>query len=774
MKKMLLLLIVGFALNPLYGQLTQTIRGTVRDAASESPISYATVMIKGTTIGTTTDEDGNFLLSGVPVGRHDVEVSFMGYQPATFKEVQVVSSKQSILTVMLRENAIALGEVTVKPTINKTETLNPMTTVSGKTITVEESKRFAGAFDDPARLVSSFAGVASDVSNNGIVVRGNAPKFLQWRLEDVEIPNPNHFAEVTGFGGGGLAALSNQVLGNSDFFSGAFPSEYGNALSGIFDMKLRNGNNNKREHTAQVGITGLDFASEGYLKKGGKSSYIFNYRYSTMSLLSSLLPENADALSYQDLSFKFNLPTRSAGTFSVWGTGLIDRSGQKAKTNPEEWEYVKHRNKEEVQQYMFATGVGHKYYFNDNTFLKSTIALTSSQLDYVTDRMDTLQSLHPYQTIKNTLWNAVVSTSLTKKFSRRHTNKTGIQYTAMIYDMLLRNSALLGAPLQTVSNGTGTTGVVMAYTNSTIHPSDRLTLNVGVNMQTFLLNGKTTVEPRVGVKYQLNPRHSIGLAYGMHSRLEQLNYYFTRNEQGQYNNHDLDFTRAHHLVASYNIDLGKNLFLRIEPYVQQQYSVPVIEGTSFSLTNLKSDWFLHDNLVNKGEGVNYGIDVTFERFLSHGYYFLITGSLFNSRYKGGDAVWRDSRFNRSYLFNALAGKEWAVGKSKQNVLSLNLRFSYQGGDRYSPVDMKKTIEKQEVVYDETKAYSLQLSPSFVSHFTISYLVNKKNVSHEFAFKVLNATGYKEFYGHLYNLKTGAVTEDREATVLPNISYKLQF
>ncbi len=774
MKKMLLLLIVGFALNPLYGQLTQTIRGTVRDAASESPISYATVMIKGTTIGTTTDEDGNFLLSGVPVGRHDVEVSFMGYQPATFKEVQVVSSKQSILTVMLRENAIALGEVTVKPTINKTETLNPMTTVSGKTITVEESKRFAGAFDDPARLVSSFAGVASDVSNNGIVVRGNAPKFLQWRLEDVEIPNPNHFAEVTGFGGGGLAALSNQVLGNSDFFSGAFPSEYGNALSGIFDMRLRNGNNNKREHTAQVGITGLDFASEGYLKKGGKSSYIFNYRYSTMSLLSSLLPENADALSYQDLSFKFNLPTRSAGTFSVWGTGLIDRSGQKAKTNPEEWEYVKHRNKEEVQQYMFATGVGHKYYFNDNTFLKSTIALTSSQLDYVTDRMDTLQSLHPYQTIKNTLWNAVVSTSLTKKFSRRHTNKTGIQYTAMIYDMLLRNSALLGAPLQTVSNGTGTTGVVMAYTNSTIHPSDRLTLNVGVNMQTFLLNGKTTVEPRVGVKYQLNPRHSIGLAYGMHSRLEQLNYYFTRNEQGQYNNHDLDFTRAHHLVASYNIDLGKNLFLRIEPYVQQQYSVPVIEGTSFSLTNLKSDWFLHDNLVNKGEGVNYGIDVTFERFLSHGYYFLITGSLFNSRYKGGDAVWRDSRFNRSYLFNALAGKEWAVGKSKQNVLSLNLRFSYQGGDRYSPVDMKKTIEKQEVVYDETKAYSLQLSPSFVSHFTISYLVNKKNVSHEFAFKVLNATGYKEFYGHLYNLKTGAVTEDREATVLPNISYKLQF
>lgn len=774
MKKMLLLLIVGFALNPLYGQLTQTIRGTVRDAASESPISYATVMIKGTTIGTTTDEDGNFLLSGVPVGRHDVEVSFMGYQPATFKEVQVVSSKQSILTVMLRENAIALGEVTVKPTINKTETLNPMTTVSGKTITVEESKRFAGAFDDPARLVSSFAGVASDVSNNGIVVRGNAPKFLQWRLEDVEIPNPNHFAEVTGFGGGGLAALSNQVLGNSDFFSGAFPSEYGNALSGIFDMRLRNGNNNKREHTAQVGITGLDFASEGYLKKGGKSSYIFNYRYSTMSLLSSLLPENADALSYQDLSFKFNLPTRSAGTFSVWGTGLIDRSGQKAKTNPEEWEYVKHRNKEEVQQYMFATGVGHKYYFNDNTFLKSTIALTSSQLDYVTDRMDTLQSLHPYQTIKNTLWNAVVSTSLTKKFSRRHTNKTGIQYTAMIYDMLLRNSALLGAPLQTVSNGTGTTGVVMAYTNSTIHPSDRLTLNVGVNMQTFLLNGKTTVEPRVGVKYQLNPRHSIGLAYGMHSRLEQLNYYFTRNEQGQYINHDLDFTRAHHLVASYNIDLGKNLFLRIEPYVQQQYSVPVIEGTSFSLTNLKSDWFLHDNLVNKGEGVNYGIDVTFERFLSHGYYFLITGSLFNSRYKGGDAVWRDSRFNRSYLFNALAGKEWAVGKSKQNVLSLNLRFSYQGGDRYSPVDMKKTIEKQEVVYDETKAYSLQLSPSFVSHFTISYLVNKKNVSHEFAFKVLNATGYKEFYGHLYNLKTGAVTEDREATVLPNISYKLQF
>lgn len=211
---------------------------------------------------------GYFFLPNVPVGRHDIEIRCIGYEPAILKEVLVGSSKEVVLDIHLQENLLELKEVTVKPTLNKTEPLNSMAIAGGRMLSVEEASRYAGGMDDPARLVSSFAGVTANVGNNGIVVRGNAPKFLQWRMEDVEIPNPNHFADVTSFGGGGLTALSSQVLGNSDFFTGAFPAEYNNALSGVFDMYLRNGNNTRYEHTALISFLGIEAASEGPFKKG--------------------------------------------------------------------------------------------------------------------------------------------------------------------------------------------------------------------------------------------------------------------------------------------------------------------------------------------------------------------------------------------------------------------------------------------------------------------------------------------------------------------------
>ena len=249
-------------------------------------------------IGAISDSLGQFVISNIPVGRHEIQVSYVGYEPVIVKDILATSSKEVFLEIQMKENTTQLGEIIVKPKIKKSEPLNTMTIASGRMLSVEEASRYAGGFDDPARLASSFAGVSSSIGNNGIVVRGNSPKFLQWRMEDVEIPNPNHFAEVTTFGGGGLTALSSQVLGNSDFFTGAFPAEYSNALSGVFDIHLRKGNNQKRENTVQIGVIGIDVASEGPFKKGGKSSYIFNYRYSTLDLLSSLMPENADGTKY--------------------------------------------------------------------------------------------------------------------------------------------------------------------------------------------------------------------------------------------------------------------------------------------------------------------------------------------------------------------------------------------------------------------------------------------------------------------------------------------
>lgn len=336
------MLFLVYVSTQLFGQHSQKVRGVVTDRLAETPIPYATVLILNTdpVLGATTDSMGRFSIAGVPIGRYDLKASFVGYDPVILKEVVVNTAKETVVTIRMSENSIQLQEVVVRPDVNKTENINSMALVGGRLLSIEEASRFAGGMDDPARLASSFAGVTSTLGNNGIVVRGNAPKFLQWKMEDVEIPNPNHFADVTSFGGGGFTSLSSQVLGNSDFFTGAFPADYSNALSGVFDMNMRTGNSLSRENTIQIGTLGLDFASEGPFKKGYDGSYIINYRYSTLALLSSLMPEDAGGIRYQDLSFKISLPTKKCGVFSLWGTGLLDRSGTDVEEDVDKWEFA--------------------------------------------------------------------------------------------------------------------------------------------------------------------------------------------------------------------------------------------------------------------------------------------------------------------------------------------------------------------------------------------------------------------------------------------------
>lgn len=773
---MLTTYVVFFSIHLFAQQPTQTIRGTVIDNSSNAPISSANVIITSLSKGAITDSAGNFVLKNIPVGRYDIQVSFIGYEAAILREIVVSSGKETFLNISLKETAKSLTEVVVRPKTNKQMPLNSSATVSTKMLSVEEAKRYAGGFDDPARLVSAFAGVSSNVNNNSIVVRGNSPKALQWKLEGVEIANPNHFADLAAFGGGGITALSSQLLANSDFFTGAFPAEYNNALSGVFDIFMRRGNNTKHEHTFQLGLTGIDFASEGPFKKGDKSSYLFNYRYSTLALLKSLVPENGEDVKYQDLSFKLNFPTKKSGTFSVWGIGLIDKSGQKVKENSNDWKYDSDKERQDVKQYMGAAGIGHKIFFTKKSYLKTTLATTMSGIDMMTDRMNNTAQLLPQNRINNKTLNVVLSSFVNTKFNARHTNKTGFTATAMMYDILLKNSSQQGQPISTLVDENGSSCLLSAFSNSTFNLSDRFTLNGGINFQLFALNHNYTIEPRVGMKYQLDPSQTISFAYGLHSRLERLNYYFTKNSL--YGtapvNKNMDFTKAHHLVLGYDLNISEHVHLKAEAYFQQLFNVPVIKDSSFSFLNLHNDWFFNGKLQNTGKGRNYGLDISLDKYMSKGYYYILTASLFNSEYRGGDNVWRNTQYNRNYAFNFLFGKEWQFGKTKQKVFGLNARLSYQGGDRYSPIDNTASVATQEAVFDEKKAFSKQLPSSFTSHFTISYKINRPKVTHEIAFKMLNATAFEEFYGFRYNYKTSKVDEYRESIVIPNISYRIEF
>lgn len=767
-------------LSAVYGsaQPVQTLRGKVSDKASNAPVPYATVVLMNTSplLGTTADSLGRFAIADVPVGRYDVKAGAIGYEETVVREIILISAKQSVISIGLSEASKALEEVTVRAGVDKQQGLNSMATVSARMLSVEEAQRYAGGFDDPARLASAFAGVAANSGINGIIVRGNAPKYLQWKMEGIEIPNPNHFGDLKAFGGGILTGLSSQMLANSDFFSGAFPAEYNNALSGVFDISMRKGNPEKRERTFQVGLIGIDVAQEGPFKRGSDASYLFNYRNSTLALLEPLLPENAEKINYQDLSFKLHFPTRRAGIFSVWGLGLSDGASAKAKTDSLLWFYTDSKQQNDLKQKTGSAGLNHLYFLNTSTYIKTTLAATANSSSWKSQTLNHQLELLPYSSLSYRNWNYVLSSFVNKKFGTRHTNRSGILVTQMQYNILLAKSLAEGLVPVEIANSFGQSTLLSAYTSSSFRLREGLTLNAGANAQYFTLNGHYTIEPRVGVRQLLGPKQSLGVAYGLHSRLENLNYYYNNSlvtgEKAV--NQSLDFTKAHHLVLSYDLTINELRHLRIEPYYQRLFNVPVVAGSSFSFMNLQSDWFFADKLENSGEGENYGLDITFEKYLSRGYYYLATASVFDSKYKGGDGVWRNARFNRSFVFNVLAGKEWQVGKHRQNVFSVNGRVCYQGGNRYSPADEVATQLAREVIYDDTRAYSRQAQAAVTAHLTISYQINRAHRTHEFALKVLNLTGQPDFYGYRYNLRAHTIDKDESKVTLPNLSYKLHF
>ena len=778
------------------------IRGVVTDGASGQTIPYATVIVVNSNpvIGTTTDSTGQFRLNNLPIGRYDIQSNFLGYEPAVFREIMVGSGREVFIEIAMRENIQELGEVTVRPTVIKEAPLNTMALASARMFSVEETSRYAGGLDDPARLVTAFAGVSGGLSSNGISIRGNSPMFLQWRLEGVEAVNPTHFSDITGVGGGVLSALSANMLGNSDFYTGAFPAEYGNALSGVFDMQLRSGNNQNYEHTVQIGTLGVEFSSEGPLTKRKDAAhyvptYLINYRYSTMALVADLFPDLAGSVAgvrYQDLTFKMNFPTRQSGTFTVWGIWIKDHFMQHDPTDTIKWDVSYYDNTVDLLgtnadfwQTKAVGGLGHRIFIGEKSYLKSALVANYTQNkttgEYIYPRHN--WEKHPAIEMKNTNWNVAFDTYLNTKFSATHTNRTGVNITGLFFDMDywlypdLYNHP--GYPPQgEMVNFTKTTGNSMAfsaYSQSSFRLNNRLTANIGLHASYFRLNKKATLEPRVGIRWQTFPKHAFSLSYGKHSRRENTDYYFIKTPEtgDELVNKRLDFAKAHHFVLSYDWSVSEHLRVKIEPFYQYLYDIPVEKAGYLSIINYSDFLQMLPQLVNAGKGKNYGIDVTLERYLHAGYYYLLTGTLFDSRYRDGEGVWRNTRLNRNYLVNALGGKEWKMGRQKQNMLSANLRFTLQGGERYIPADEAASKAVRNLVFDNARAYEMQYPPDFLCHFNVSYKINRNKLSHVFALQVMNLTGSKE-YGYYYNYRTDRPELDSGTGTIPNLYYKIEF
>jgi hypothetical protein len=758
---------------------TQVVRGRVIDAESKTGLPGANVIILNSIpfLGTTTGPDGSFRIEKVPVGRHSIQVSYVGYKPSVLPEILVSSGKESVINSELEEMVYTTKEVEIKAAVEKDKAINPMALISARSFSVEESRRYAGSADDPMRAVSNFAGVAAsaDVNSNQIVIRGNSPKGLLWRIDGVDVPNPNHYAYV-GNSGGGLTMFSSQVLANSDFYTAAFPAQFGNALSGVFDMRFRNGNNSRHEFAFQVGIQGLDVSAEGPFSRKSGSSYLFNYRYSILAFLQLIDPSMKNKIpQYQDLSFKLNFPTKKAGTFSLIGIGGISRSQYVPEQDSTTWKTLEDRTQSLLNNNMGAIALSHLISLSKKVFIRSYLSASYNDIKYDNNQMNTSYELIPQEKVWHQNFRFSGSMMVNTKFGARHTNRTGFLYTSMFYNIDISALNPFTGNFEQMDKGNGNTDLIQAYSESKIDITNNLYLSAGLHFQYFLLNNNYSVEPRLAMRWQVAPKHALSIGYGKHSQAEDVGVYLSEtvvnNETKVQPNRGLDFTKAHHVVLGYDYTIRPDMRIKVETYYQYLYDIPVMPGNYYSLIN-SSGGYYNDTLVNEGTGRNAGIDITFEKFLTRQWYLLFTASLFDSRYKGGDGIERNTRFNSNYVVNILGGKEWTI--RKKNILGVNLKATVTGGEYYVPIDLDESIQQHRQVPDEANAYVPRLPDFYYLDLTITYRTNHKKFSGIWALQIKNLLNQRPDIGYVYNDFNQSIEPVKSMGIMPLLSYKIEF
>jgi hypothetical protein len=759
-------------------QYSQTIRGKVAEQVLNQPLAGATVAIPGINKSTATNESGDFRFTDVPIGSYQLTISYSGYKNVTLENVIVNSGKELVLNISLEADIQYQKAVEVTAKSKKFKPLNEMSMVSARAFTVEETQKFAAAVNDPLRMATSFAGVISaDDGNNDIVIRGNSPTGLLWRMEGVDIPNPNHFSNA-GSSGGGISILSAQLLDNSDFVTGAFSAEYGNALSGVFDLKLRKGNNEKREYTAQAGILGLNLAAEGPIMPFYKGSYLVNYRYSTLQLLDKLGIDVAGsgATNFQDLSFNIYLPTSKKGEFTLFGfTGLSDQKNENERDSSK-WESEGDRYGGTFTANTTAVGATHTISVGENSQLKSAVSFSHTNNDYNENYTQADGSFlnsyrNRYQTQK---W--IASTTFNHRFSNRSNMRTGVIFNNIAYDYFNKSWEHPGGPIVERINSSNSTQTLQAFAQWQYRASPKLTMQGGFHYLQLFLNNSYAVEPRASVKYDLDNKNAITFGYGSHSQLQAMGVYFARTTNGEgtsYPNKDLSFTKARHYVLSYGHSFNRATRIKAELYYQQLFDVPVsiYDSLTFSTLNIRGD-YVTEPLANAGKGRNYGIDLSFEKNLTSNFYLIVNQSFYQSRYTALDGVERDTRFNGKFAGNVTGGREWSL--SNKRSLGVNVKAVYAGGFRTTPVNVEESAAKGYTVYHEKDAFTLQNPDYFRTDLRVSLKWNRKYLTSTLSLDIQNVTNRQNLYGQYFDPLKGKVENSYQTGLIPVINYKVEF
>lgn len=802
MKNFLLLTISFFTVSLAFAQPKQTVSGKVYDSETNYPLLGARIEIftEDTLLKlrSLADLDGVFKIENVPVGKHQLQVTYTGYEPKLLT-VEVNSGKETILNIPMAEMYREVQEVVVSGR-KKGEVINELALISAQQFSVEETNRYPGSRMDPARMASNFAGVqGADDSRNDIIIRGNSPLGVVWKVEGIDIPNPSHFA-ISGSTGGPVSVLNNKMLRNSDFFMSAFPAEYGNSTSGIFDLKLRSGNTNRHEFTGQFGFLGTEFMVEGPMSSNGKSSYLVMGRYSTLDMFQKLgIKLGTDAIpQYGDAAFKFNWILKNGGTLSFFGLG--------GKSNiaimiSEQTTYSSELYGEgDRDQYfgtsMGVTGLNYKKTLSEKTFLTASLALSyeeqhsrhnylirSLEADQVTIRVDSIYPMMGYK-FASTKTSGYVS--INHKFNKRHILKAGINIDVFHLNQIDSALALVSDSDFVIRwDYIGNAALIQPFVQWKFRASEKMDFTAGIHSQYFSMsNSVSYIEPRIGWKYRFNGDQALFAGAGLHSGTQPM-YTYTYHKLDAsgnkvYHNKNMDFSRSVHTGIGYEKSLNKGFNIRTEAYYQYLYNIPVtVQPSSYSLINMGGGFarFFPDSLKNTGTGFNYGLELTIQKYFDKSFFMLFSGTVYESKYSGSDGILRNTSYNGTYVLNLLAGKEFKLNE-KQSI-SIGMKVTTAGGKRYGYVNDSLSKVFNEVIYLDSAFNERQFKDYFRADFKINWKYNAEKMTHEIGLDLVNIFNTKNLLSLSYapDLKDPSkepIAEKTQLGFLPIFYYKIDF
>jgi hypothetical protein len=763
----------------LQAQYTQQLRGTVMDVVLQKPMPGATVTIPTLNYSTITNDEGVFRFKDLRIGSYRIIITYSGFKEATLENVAVNSGKETVLSVSMEPLIKMENEVVVKANSKRNKPLNEMSTVSARAFTVEETQKYAAAVNDPLRMAAAFPGVlAADDGMNSIIIRGNSPTGLLWKMEGMDIPNPNHFAEA-GNSGGGISILSAQLLANSDFVTAAFAAEYGNALSGVFDLKLRKGNNEKNEYTLQAGVLGLNAAAEGPFSKSYKGSYLINYRYSTLELLNKMGVLNSQSVTrFQDLSYNIYLPTNKFGTFTLFGFGGLSSDKFHAELDSAKWDHSSDRYPSQFISNTAMSGVTNTLLVGNKINLKTSAGFSYTRNayneDYIQDNYNITKNYNDNYVVKKWLFNSTMN----YKFNNQLQLRAGVITNLIDFNYYQLSAEHKGDPLEERIKTTGNTSTQQLFAQWQYRASNEFTINAGLHYLHLSLNNTSSIEPRLSAKWNISSKNSIAIGYGLHSQLQIWGVYFARQENpdGSFSspNRDLGFTKANHYVVSFSHRLSRNMLVKTELYYQQLFNAPVStkDSSTFSTLNI-IDGYVLDHLVNKGKGKNYGIEISLERYLQNYFYFTLSNSIYQSKYTALDGIERNTRFNGNYIITLIGGKDF-VSQNKKKTFGVNIKTIYAGGLRTTPIDFAASVAKGYTVFDEYNAYSLRNPNYFRTDLRLSMTWNRRRFTSTLSLDIQNVTNRLNVYNQYYNEDDHKVDYNYQAGLIPILNYKVEF